>query len=159
MEIRPITPHDLNSVADIDGTIESAEYLHLDQSGEGLSIAWKLEKRPLRQKLIQSNPLTDEDSFAAKQIATSADEGFALVADHEGAPVALLVAQTDHTTGALHIIDMRVDYDHRRQGLATAMIYQVINRARELEMRAVSAEVSANNLPANQLLLKCAFDL
>ena len=65
----------------------------------------------------------------------------------------------DHATGALHIIDMRVDYDHRRQGLATAMIYQVINRARELEMHAVSAEVSANNLPANQLLLKCAFDL
>ena len=25
--------------------------MHLDQSGEGLAIAWKVEKRPLRQKL------------------------------------------------------------------------------------------------------------
>ena len=37
--------------------------------------------------------------------------------------------------------------------------HQAINRAREMEMRAVSAEVRANNLPGNELLLKCGFDL
>jgi ribosomal protein S18 acetylase RimI-like enzyme len=159
MEIRPITPQDLNALPDVDGTIESAEYLHLEQSGEGLSITWKIEKRPLRQKLIQSNPLDEETSFAVKQIASGADDGLALVAEHEGAPVALLAAQPNHAAGVLHMIDLRVDYDHRREGLATAMIYQAINRARELEMRAVSAEVRANNLPGNELLLKCGFDL
>ena len=159
MQIRPIIPADLDALGEIDGTIESADYLHLDQSGEGLAIAWKVEKRPLRQKLIQSNPLDEETSFAVKQIASGVDEGFALVAEHEGAPVALLAAQPDHAARALRMIDLRVDYDHRRQGLATAMIFQAINRAREMEMRAVSAEVRANNLPGNQLLLKCAFEL
>jgi hypothetical protein len=40
-----------------------------------------------------------------------------------------------------------------------ALIYRAINRARDLELRAVFAEVPANNFPANQLLLKCSFEL
>src|SRR5437870_12586934 len=92
MQIRPIMPLDLDTLGDIDGTVESVDYLHLDQSGEGMSIGWKLEKRPLRQKLIESNPLVDETHFAVKQIASGADEGLALLAEHEGLPVGLLIA-------------------------------------------------------------------
>ena len=159
MEIRPVTPQDLDALAEIDATVESSEYLHLDQSGEGLSIAWRIEKRPLREKLIQSNPLNEESVFVLKQIASGADEGFALLAEHEGAPVAALLARPNYSTGTLHLLDLRVDYDHRRQGLATAMMYQTIGYARDAGLRAVAADVRANNLPANQLLLKCAFDL
>ena len=36
---------------------------------------------------------------------------------------------------------------------------QAITRARELELRAVSAQTPANNFPACQLLLRCAFEL
>src|SRR5215813_6164765 len=110
MEIRPVRPEDLDSLADIDGTVESLEYLHLDQSGEGLAIAWRIEKRSLREKLIQSNPIAEESVFAIKQISSGADEGLAIIAQQEGAPVALLAAQPDYASGRLHILDLRVDY-------------------------------------------------
>src|SRR5213076_1893446 len=92
--------------------------------------------------------------------ATVADEGTALVAEHEGVPVALLVGQAQPTHGTLKLIDLRVDYDHRREGLATAMVYQLIQTAREAGgIRAVAAETRANNFPASQLLAKLGFEL
>jgi RimJ/RimL family protein N-acetyltransferase len=39
------------------------------------------------------------------------------------------------------------------------MLYQIIQGAREREVRAVYAEAVANNVPAHQLLLKCGFEL
>jgi ribosomal protein S18 acetylase RimI-like enzyme len=159
MEIRPITPADLDAIREIDGTIESADYLHLEQSGEAFNIVWKIELRPLRQKLIQSNPISDQSAFLLKQIATGADEGIAILAEHEQLAVGLLLAQPNYEARTLELIDLRIDYEHRREGLATAMLFQTIQRAREMELRAVVAETRTNNLPANQLLLKSSFDL
>ena len=159
MEIRPAKPGDLNALADIDGTVESSRYLHLEQAGEGLAASWRLEERPLREKLIDPNRLGDEVSFVAKQIVTGADEGIVLVAEHDNAIVALLVAQHRPERGTYHLHDLRIDYDQRREGIATAMIFQLISAARELGLRAVSAETATNNLPAGQLLAKCGFDL
>src|SRR5688500_20335959 len=85
MEIRSATARDLDSLADIDGTVESARYLHLEQGGEGLAAIWRLEERPLREKMIDPNRLGDEVMFVAKQIVTGADEGMVLIAEHEGA--------------------------------------------------------------------------
>jgi GNAT superfamily N-acetyltransferase len=159
MQIRPATTNDLDAIAEIDGTIESTQYLHLEQSGEGLSKSWRLEPRALREKLVQSFPLGDEGGFMLRQIAGGADEGLALLAVHDDQPVALLVARPDHAAGTLQILDLRVDYDFRRQGLGMALLYQAINRARELELRAVAAQTPANNFPVGQLLLRCSFDL
>src|SRR5213595_2076758 len=95
MQIRPVSATDLQAIAEIDGTVESARYLHLERSGEGLAAAWRLEERPARQKLIEPNRLSDESSFLLKQIATGADEGLALLIEHDDAPVALLLARPD----------------------------------------------------------------
>ena len=159
MEIRPATSADLDALREIDGTVESTDYLHLDQTGEGFSTGWRLDRRKLREKLIESNPLTDETHFIVKQIATGADEGLALVAEHENAPVGLLLAQARYETRTMELIDLRIDYDQRRQGLATAMVFQVVAAARDLQLRAVMARTRTNNFPANQFLLKSAFDL
>src|SRR3954451_13588206 len=69
MQIRPVTPGDLDAIREIDGTVESTQYLHLEQAGQGLAMSWRLEPRTLREKLIQSNPLSDEADFALRQIA------------------------------------------------------------------------------------------
>lgn len=159
MQIRPVVPADLECLRDIDGVVESTDYLHLEQSGEGMVLTWKLEKRPLREKLIESNPLNDDTHFAVKQIATGADEGLGLVAEHENLPVGLMIAQPRYEQGALEVIDLRIDYEHRREGLATAMVYQAINFARERELRAVMVQTRTNNFPASQFLLKSSFDL
>jgi ribosomal protein S18 acetylase RimI-like enzyme len=159
MQIRPATPADLDALAEIDGTIESSGYLHLDAAGEGLAHSWRLEERPLREKLIEPNRLSDEAAFLAKQIVTGADDGVVLVAEYDEGIVAMAVAQRRVETGALHVHDLRIDYDLRRQGMGTALVYQVIGQAREGEMRAVSVETLTNNLPANQLLAKCGFEL
>ena len=59
----------------------------------------------------------------------------------------------------LRLLDLRVDFDHRREGLATAMLYHTMGLARELKLRAVFAESQAINDPANQLLAKLGFHL
>ena len=159
MEIRPVSSADLDALREIDGTIESTEYLHLEQTGEAFEINWKLDRRLLREKLIQSNPLSDDVVFLLKQFATGADEGVALMAEHDGAAAGLLIAQPRYENRTLQILDLRIDYEHRRQGLATAMIYQAIGKARESELRAVTAITRTNNFPANPFLLKSSFDL
>jgi ribosomal protein S18 acetylase RimI-like enzyme len=159
MHIRPATPADLDRLIDIDGTVESTQYLHLERIGEGLSIGWKLEQRPLRNKLIEANPLDDEQKFLLKQILSGADEGIVLVAEHEDQPVALAMAQAKPERGTMELLDLRVDYDQRRQGLATVMIYQIIQAAKDQSLRAVSAETRTSNLPANMLLQKLAFEM
>jgi ribosomal protein S18 acetylase RimI-like enzyme len=159
MQIRPVMPADLDGLYDIDGTIESSQYLHLDRTGEGLDLTWKLAERPLREKRTLPNRLTDDRRFLLKQIATGGDEGVVLVAEHDAVPLALLLAQVEPAYGTIRVHDLRVDYDQRRQGLASAMMYQVIATAREQELRAVVAESTTDNFPAAQFLLKCGFDL
>ena len=159
MEIRPIQPEDLADLREIDATIESSQYLHLEQSGDGLNQSWKLENRPLREKLIASNPMDDEVSFVLKQIVTGGDEGFTLLAEHGDRLVALLLAQPVHAMNVMKILDLRVDYDFRRQGIGLAMMYQAIAQAMNSELRAVMAETLTNNHPANQFMLKCSFEL
>ena len=43
--------------------IESPEYLHLEKSGEGLSVTWKLSERQLREKRVERNRLSDDAAF------------------------------------------------------------------------------------------------
>jgi len=159
MQIRPAVSHDLDQLADIDGTISSVNYLHLEKSGEGFAQNWKIDQRPLREKLIEPNKLDDETRFSMKQIVGGIDDGLALVADHEGVVVASLVAALQPANSTLRLIDLRVDFDHRGQGLGSALLFQSIQHAREMELRAVSAQTKTNNLPAANFLLKRGFDL
>jgi ribosomal protein S18 acetylase RimI-like enzyme len=159
MEIRPVQPHDLDDLADIDGTVQSSEYLHLERTGEGLAVAWRLEPRALREQRVLTNRMTEDQKFTLRQVVTGADEGFALLAEHEGQKVALLLAQPQPQYGTLRLADLRVDYDFRREGLATALVFQAINEARDKGLRAVTAETLTDNLPAAKLLSKCGFDL
>ena len=159
MEIRPIRPADLDRLIDIDGTIESSQYLHIDQAGEGLSASWKIEERPLRQKRTDRNQPSDESLFVMKQIVNGIEEGIALLAEHEQVNVATLVALQAAEFGTLRVIDLRVDFEHRRQGLGSAMIYQVISEAKNRELRAVQAQSRTDNFPGAQFLAKCGFDL
>ena len=159
MDIRPVTPNDLDSLAEIDGTIESSRYLHVDRSGEGLDVKWKIEERLLRTKLIEPNPLNEDLRFTIRQIAAGIEEGLTLMAEHDGIAAALLVAQADPERGVMRLVELRVDSDNRREGLATGMIYQVIQIARDAGLRAVYAESRANQWPAAQLMLKTGFDI
>jgi ribosomal protein S18 acetylase RimI-like enzyme len=159
MEIRPATPADLDRLRDIDATVESSQLLFLERSGAGTASSWKLEPRPLREKLVDRNAMDDERAFALRQIVTGVDEGVALVAEHEGQLVGLALAQPDSVHGTMRVLDVRLDYDFRRQGLGTVMAYQIIDQARQRELRAVVAETRANNFPASQFFQKLAFDL
>src|SRR4051812_40403866 len=159
MELRPMTSADVGELEEIDGTVESTHYLHLERGGEGITVSWKLEERELRQKLIEAGRLGDEAMYLAKQIAAGVEDGVALVAEHEGTIIAMLVAQPRPDNGTMVLKELRVDFDHRRQGIALALVFQLIQRARELELRAVAAESKTNNIAAARLLAKCGFDL
>ena len=87
------------------------------------------------------------------------NEGLAVVADHENTIVGLMVAQPDPARQTLVLHDLRIDYDFRRQGVAAALLFQLIQFARDSGLRAVMTESKTNNLPAAKLLTKCGFDL
>jgi GNAT superfamily N-acetyltransferase len=159
MEIRSLTPNDLRFLGDIDATIESTQYLHLERSGEGVAVSMRVEARPLREKKIIANPIEDDLAMSYRQIASGADEGIVLAAEHEGQLVAAALAQPQPGHATMRLLDLRVEYGFRRQGLASAMAFQIIQQTREADLRAVAAEVLTSNFPANQFLLKIGFDL
>jgi ribosomal protein S18 acetylase RimI-like enzyme len=159
MELRPVTLADLTLLSEIDGTIASTDYLHVERSGEGFAATWKLHERPLRERLVRSNPIDEERAFDLKSIVSGANEGIALMAEHDGVPVALAAAMPDPSRGVLRILELRVDFDQRRQGLGSALLYKIIHEARTRELRAVMAETTTDNHPANLLFLKCGFEI
>ena len=75
MEIRAMTAGDLGAIGDIDATVESSHYLHVERAGEGLAFSWKTQLRPLREKRTHRHALDDEREFAIKQIIAGAEEG------------------------------------------------------------------------------------
>ena len=154
---------DLPGLQEIDGTVESSRYLHLDYAAaadeEQVTHAWRLEERPARQKLIESNRLDDDAVFTLKSIVSGAEEGIALLIEHDDQPLAMLLARPDPAAGTVRIVDLRVDYDYRRQGMGTALVFALIQQARQQEVRAVAAETLSNNQPAGALLAKCGFEL
>jgi GNAT superfamily N-acetyltransferase len=158
MEIRPFKANDLDGVRDIDATVESSQYLHVERKGEGIATSWALAPRPLREKRTHRQGLDDEQALTFKQIALGAAEGIALVAEHDGAPVAAAAALHDPAAGILRLLDLRVDFDFRRQGLASALLFQIIQEGPRLEARALAANANADNFPALQFLTKLGFE-
>ncbi len=159
MQIRPMTEHDLDDVTEIDATIHSPSYLHVDQTGDDLGRSWRLERRPRREKLVQPNPLDDDARFYLKQILTGAEEGGALVADYNGEILAFLMQRLEPETRTMRVIDLRVDFDRRREGIGSALVFQAIREAREQSLRAVLVETLTDNAPANEFLQRCGFEL
>lgn len=165
MQLRPLTPGDLEMIQEIDGTIDSSRYLHIDRQqteaseGAAATISFSMQDRPLRERLLIPNRMSDDLRFLAKQIAAGIEEGLAVFAEHDGQPAAIMLARPDAEHQILELVDLRVDSDYRREGLGLALIYQLLSAARDQEMRAVRAEVRANNFPAIELLKKTAFDL
>jgi ribosomal protein S18 acetylase RimI-like enzyme len=158
MEIRAMTAKDLPNVAEIDATVESGQYLHIHREGEGLSGIWKFEPRPLRQARTHRQALTDEQAFTIRQIVIGAEEGIALVAEHDGAIAAAAAAQIDPGAGVMRVIDLRVDFDFRRNGLASGLLFQIVQESRQRELRAVAARAISDNFPAIELLAKLNFE-
>jgi ribosomal protein S18 acetylase RimI-like enzyme len=159
MEIRAATTADIDKIEEIDAIVESTQYLHLDRAADGADITWKLQQRPLREKLIRPNPLSADHRFTLKQIALGADDGTALVADYDGSILAFALAQQNAGAGVLQVLDFRVDYDYRRQGIASGLVFKLIQSARDAEVRALAAESLTNNFPASEFLAKLGFEI
>jgi ribosomal protein S18 acetylase RimI-like enzyme len=159
MQIRPTVVNDIRNLSEIDATIEASQYLHVDRSGEGVNISWKIEPRSLRSKLIDPNHVTDNLTSSLRHVIGGIEDGVAQLAEHEHQPVGLVVAQIRHEAGTLEILDLRVDYDLRRQGIGSALLFEIIKVAREKELRAVSAHTLSNNFPIAAFLAKTGFEL
>lgn len=162
MDTRPLLPPDLDRLRDIDATADLARYLHVDQSpadADELSVSWSVRERPLRERRSEPNTLSDDVLFTARQVASGIEDGVAVVTEYDGQLLAFMLATPDPAFGLLRLHDLRVDYDYRRQGIGTALAYQLLQIARETEVRAVAAETRSDNLPAARFLAKLGFKL
>ena len=70
------------------------------------------------ERLISSIALDDDRPFLYRQIVGGIDDGMVLVADYAGSIVAAVLAQTQGDV--LKLIDLRVDFDHRREGFGNS---------------------------------------
>jgi ribosomal protein S18 acetylase RimI-like enzyme len=168
MQLRPLTPDDLIGLADIDAVIDSAEYLHVERTpalgtaaapGETFAASFRVERRPVREKAVRGNAVDDDLLARVKLVVSGVEDGLAVAAEHDGQLVAMIVAQHLHDRNVVEVTDVRVDFDRRREGLGTAMLYQAINYARDREARALRAEIPSDNLPACALFAKTGFEL
>jgi RimJ/RimL family protein N-acetyltransferase len=159
MQTRPAQPADLEHLIDLDATIEATDYLHVEKSGEGLAVSWRIEERPLREKRIDANKMSEDQQFRLRQIVGGAEEGLAVAVEYGGHVMALAAGRIDAENKTLEVVDIRVDYEYRRQGLGSALLYQLIHHARDAKLRAVTATTLTNNLPAARFLAKGGFDL
>jgi ribosomal protein S18 acetylase RimI-like enzyme len=157
MQIRSIQLSDLDLLDEIDATIQSDSYLHVDRAAEALSASFRIENRPLPERRSESNPISDDLRFQFKQIASGIEDGFCVVAELDDLPVAAAVAVQNGDV--VELIDLRVDFDRRREGFGSAMMFQVINFARERESRAIRAFVRTGNGPFNRMLAKLGFEI
>src|SRR5438045_4125670 len=121
MRIRLGQPGDLDRLIDLDGTIESDRYLHVQRDGEDLAASWRLEERPLREKRVDANAVKEDLRFSLKQLLIGAEEGMVLAAEHDEQLVGLAAAKHNPERKTLEVLDVRVDYDMRREGLGIAM--------------------------------------
>lgn len=159
MTIRPAVATDLTDLQEIDGTIESVHYAHVEQTAADGNLSWKLEWRPAREKLILPAALDGDTDFMLRQILTGGDEGLAMTAEHDDTAIALILAQPDISRGVMRVLDLHVDYDHRRQGIATVLLFQLIQRAKDDDLRAAYMTTRTNNAPAARLLEKLGWEL
>ena len=158
MTIRPAVAADLPGIMEIDSVIESTHYFHVDQSAGVESASWQLQRRAFPQKLIEPHLLDDDVSFALRQIVSGGDDGLCLIAEHDEAPVASLLAQPADGE-VLRVRDLRVDCAHRRQGIATVLLFQAIEHAKNEGLRAATIVTAINNAPAYAMLTKHDWNL
>ncbi len=173
MGVRAMTARDLDALIEIDGTIESETYLHIistadDGDGDSLKRAFTFEPRKLGEPAILANrldqPAGEETLFMYRQVVRGIEEGEASVIEVAGTLMASMVAVIRPESGLLELIDLRVDYDSRREGLATALLFSLVSAARQRAehdqtTRAILAQVAAKNVPAMRLLAKAGFEL
>lgn len=160
MQIRPLKPADLDLIDEIDATISADRYLFVERVAEGLVGTFRVEERSHGgAPKIESNPIGDDLRFTLKQVATGIEEGVVMLAEHDDVPIGVVLATKTPDGSVVDLVDVRVDFDRRRDGLGSALIFQAINYAREIEARAVRAITPSNNQPAAALLAKLGFEL
>lgn len=167
MQIRPIQVADLDLLEEIDATIQSDQYLHVDRAGPeadadaatrlNVRVGFRIEERELPERKSESNPLDDDLRFTYKQFASGMDDGFACIAELDGLPIASALATP--SGDVVDLIDLRVDCDRRREGFGSAMLFQLINFARERDSRAVRVFVRTGNGPFSRMLAKLGFEI
>jgi N-acetylglutamate synthase-like GNAT family acetyltransferase len=159
MNMRAMTAADLELLSEIDATVQSTKYLHVEQSGEGLSVGWRVEERALREGRAASNAVNEDLAFSYKQVASGIEDGVAAVTDRDGLLLAALLAIPRPERKVMQLLDLRVDFDIRREGLGTGLWYMALQVARQAEMRAVMAETTSENVLAASFLVKQGFKL
>ena len=160
---RPMTPADLDDLAEIDAAYDVGRVLEVgreDTDADPLLTPWRPTWRELDEPRVVANRVEGEIEFAYRQVARGIEEGVALRLDADGLPVAAAVAVLDPAAKVLRLVDLRVDYDVRREGYGTTVLYAVVAAAREREdVSAVVAEVAGESAAMLGLLVKSGFEV
>ena len=95
------------------------------------------------------------DETYQKLLVANAGERVVLVADHNGSVSGFLVVRAGQHEWELE--NVVVDLNIRRRGIASALIHNLVERAREADVEHIFLEVRQSNVSARSLYAKTGF--
>ncbi len=159
-KIRPFEGQDQAILETCDFTFTTQKVLSLFKSTHGLHTQWALTERELEGQYTGNYSLS-ADEWAVMRARSEGQSALLLVAEIEGAPIALLDIGFDDWNETARIWNLYIDAKHREQGLGRMLIARAEEWARMAahKARALVVETQTNNYPACQFYSACGFEL
>ncbi len=143
MVIRPATLRDLEACRRLDGSSTSESVWNMQQASERGAISVLLSEVRLPRPLEVPYPASTEDLIPRFERGD-----LFLVAEDEAGTVGWLAMSEDGAGNSGRVDHLVVDWDHRRQGLGTALLREAVQEGRRRGLRAVFCSCPAKNGPA-----------
>jgi ribosomal protein S18 acetylase RimI-like enzyme len=148
--IRKMRRGDLLALDQIDPAFESATFLDVEQSEEGVGATFRLVERPFEVPFVKEAGYR----YDAEQLEQSRyrlqnpDTTLLLVAEAGGRLVAVLEVEGEAWRNTALIWALFVDRAWRGKGLGRLLLQRAESWAKEAGYRAVVLETQSNNVPA-----------
>lgn len=159
MLIRPLAPHDLPLLQNIDANFTSVRFLDVRKSVEGFNVTWQLIEQPLIPPFVSTDynmPDTEIEELADR---LRKNDGLYLAVEEDGKLIAFLDMPREHWRNTALISNLYVDQKFRRQGVGAELINRAVHYAQENSVRAIWLETQSNNYPACQFYRSRGFEL
>lgn len=147
--IRPMIEADLPRLAEIRPGFTSDTVLHVEKTGSGLSVGWRLEERPLPRPYDKGRFYDfDEEEIGHIRRRFEAGDGFHRVVEWKGRLAGVLDVEPQHWNNTALVWNIMLDKAVRGQGLGRALFEAAAEWARTQRFRALEFETQTNNVPA-----------
>lgn len=150
IELRELRSSDVPNLTQIRPTYKSKTVLHVERSGSGLEIFWRLNEQPLAVPFNKGAGY-DFDEFVQADIAerlSRPDDTYQRVAEYRGRLIGFVEVELQYWNNSAILWNLMIDLDYRGQGLGRRLWHRAVEFARQCEVRAILIETQNTNVAA-----------